>query len=174
MLLSRHQNAGSNHDIKIADGCFENVEHFRYLGKNITNQNLIQKEIKRRLNSGNACCHSVQKLLSSRLLSKNIKIGIEKIIILFVALYGCETWSGTLREERRLRVFEKRLLRRIFEPKRDEVTGGSRTLHNEGLHNLDSSPSIIRKMKSRRMRWAGYVARMSDKKNACRILVGKP
>jgi hypothetical protein len=85
---------------------------------------IIQEEIKRRLNSGNACYHSVQNLLSSRLLCKNIKIIIHKTIILPVVLYGCETWSLTLREEHRLRVFENRVLRRIFGPKRDEVTGG--------------------------------------------------
>jgi hypothetical protein len=83
---------------------------------------LIQEEIKRRLNSDNACYHSAQNLLSSRLLSKNIKIRIYKTIILPVVLYGCETWSLTLREEHRLRVFENRVLRRIFGPKRDEMT----------------------------------------------------
>jgi hypothetical protein len=81
MLLSRHQNAGQNHDIKIANRYFENVEQFRYLGTTITDRNLIQEEIKRRLNSGNACYHSVQSLLSSRLLSRNIKIRIYKTII---------------------------------------------------------------------------------------------
>jgi hypothetical protein len=81
------------HDIKIANRCFENVAKSRYLGTIITNQNLIQEEIKRRLNLGNACYHSVQNLLSSRLLSKNIRVRIYKIIILPVALYGCETWS---------------------------------------------------------------------------------
>jgi hypothetical protein len=94
------------------------------LGTTIINQSLIQDEIKRRLNAGNACYHSVQNLLSCRLLYKNIKIRIYKIIILPVVLYGCDTWSLTLREEHRLRVFEKRVLRRIFVPKRDEVTGG--------------------------------------------------
>jgi hypothetical protein len=84
---------------------------------------LIQEEIKRRLNSGNACYHSVQTLLSSRLLSKNLKIRIYKKIILPVVLYGCETWSLILMEEHRLRVFEKRVLRRIFGLKRDKVTG---------------------------------------------------
>jgi hypothetical protein len=78
MLLSRHQNAGQSHDIKIANKCFENVAKFRYLGTTITNQNLISEEIKRRLNSGNACYHSVQSLLSSRLLPKNLKIRIYK------------------------------------------------------------------------------------------------
>jgi hypothetical protein len=95
----------------------------KYLGTTLTNQNLIQEEIKKRLNSGIACYHSVQNLLSSRLLSKNLKIGIYKMIILSVVLYECETWSLTLREEHRLKVFENRVLRRIFGPKRDEVTG---------------------------------------------------
>jgi hypothetical protein len=92
------------------------VAQFKYLGTTVTDQNLIQEEIKRRFNSGNACYHSVQNLLSSRLLSKNIKIRI-----LNVVLYGCETWSLTLREEHRLRVFENRVLRRIFGTKRDEM-----------------------------------------------------
>jgi hypothetical protein len=94
------------------------------------------------------------------LLFKNIKIRIYKSITLPVVLYGCETWSSTLREEHRLRVFENRVLRRIFGPKRDEVTGGWRKLHNEELHNLYSSRNIIRMIKSRRMRWAGHVARV--------------
>jgi hypothetical protein len=93
------------------------------LGTTITNQNLIQEEIKKRLNSGNACYHSIQNLLSSRLLSKDINIRIYKIIILPVVLYGCETWFLTLREEHRLRLFENRVLRRTFNLKRDEVTG---------------------------------------------------
>jgi hypothetical protein len=105
MLLSRHQNAGQNRDIKVANRSFENLSQFKYLGTTVTNQNLIQEEIKRRLSSGNACYHSVQNLLSSRLLSKNQKMRIYKTIILPVILYGCETWSLTLREEHRLRVF---------------------------------------------------------------------
>jgi hypothetical protein len=80
--------------------------------------------------------------------------------LLFVYVFGCETWVLTLREEHRLRVSENRVLRRIFGPKRDEVTGSWGKLHNEELHNLYSSPNIIRMIKSRRMRWAGHVARM--------------
>jgi hypothetical protein len=79
-----------------------------------------------------------------------------------------------LREEHRLRAFENRVLRRLFGPKRDEVTEGQRKLHNEELHDLYSSPSIIRIMKSRRMRWVGYVVRIGEKRNAYRLLAGKP
>jgi len=96
------------------------------------------------LKSGNACCHSVQNLLSSSLRSKNIKIKIYRNIILSVVLYGCETWSLTLREERRLRVFENRVLRRIFGPKTDEVTGEWRKLHREELGICNSSTNIVR------------------------------
>jgi hypothetical protein len=152
MLLSHHQNAGQNLDTEIANRWFENVSQFKYLGTTVKNQNLIQEEIKWRLSSGNACYHFVQSLLSSSLLSKNLKMRIYKTIILPAILYGCETWSLTLREEHRLRVFENKDLRRIFGPKRDEVTGGWRKLHNEELHDLFSSPSIIRIIKSRRMK----------------------
>jgi hypothetical protein len=89
-------------------------------------------------------------------------------------LYGCETWSLTLREEHRLRVLENRVLRRIFGAKRDEVTGGLRGLHNGELRDLYSSPSIIRMIKSRRMRWEAHAARIGKRRNAYRLLVGKP
>ena len=97
------------------------------MGTTLTNQNSIQEEIKSRLKSGNACCHSVWNLLSSSLLFKNLKIKIYRTIIMPVVLYGCETWLLTLKEERRMRVFENRVLRRIFGPKRDEVTGVEKT-----------------------------------------------
>jgi hypothetical protein len=106
MLPSHHQTVGQNRDIKTENRSFENVSQFKYLGMTVTNQNLIQEEIKRRMNSGNACYHSVQNLLSSRLLSKHVKIRTYKNAILSVVLYGCETWSLTLREEHRLRVLE--------------------------------------------------------------------
>jgi hypothetical protein len=98
MLLSCHHNAGQNYDIKVGNRHFENVAQFSYLGTAITNKNLIQKIIKKRLNLGNACYHSVQHLLSSRLLFKNVKIRIYKTIILPVVLYACETWFRILRE----------------------------------------------------------------------------
>jgi hypothetical protein len=89
-------------------------------------------------------------------------------------LYGCETWSLTLKEENRLRVLESRVLRRIFGPKRDKVTGEWRKLHNEELHILYSFPNITRQIKSRRMRWAGHVARMGEDRNVYKVLMGKP
>jgi hypothetical protein len=98
------------------------------------------------------------------LLSKNLKIKMYRTIILPVVLYGCETWSLTLRGERKLRVFENMVLRRIFGPRRDEVTGGWRRLHNEELNDLYSSPNIVWVIKSRRMRWVGHVARMGEDK----------
>ena len=102
------------------------------------------------------------------------KIKIYKIVIVLVVLYGCETWSLTLREERRLRMSEKRVLRRIFGSKRDEVTGEWRKIHNEVLNDLHYLPNIFRVIKSRRMRWAGHVARMEERRGVYRVLVGKP
>jgi hypothetical protein len=134
------------------------MEEFKYLGTTLTNQNSIQEEVKSRLKSGNASYYSVQNLLSSRLLSENLKITIYRTIILPV-LFRCETWSLTLKEERRLRVFENRMLGRIFGPKRDEVTGEWRKLHTEELNGLYSLPNIVRVIKSR-FCWAGHVARM--------------
>jgi len=108
------------------------------------------------------------------LLSKNLKIKIYRTIILPVVLYGCETWSLTLREVRKLRVFENMVLRRLLGPGRDEVMGGWRRLHNEVLNDLYASPNIVRVIKSIRMRWAGHVARMGEERGVYRVLVGKP
>jgi len=115
------------------------------------------------------------------LLYKNLKIKIYIYIYIYiyitiilpVVLYGCETWSLTLREEKKLRVFENMVLRRIFGPRRDEVTGKWR-LHNEELNDLYTLPNIVRVIKSRRMRWAGHVARMGEGRGVYRVLVGKP
>jgi len=123
MTVSRDQNAERIHSMKMDNNPIESVEVLKYLGTNLTNENSIQEEFHSRLKVGNACYYSVQNLLSSSLLSKILNIKIFGTIIFPVAMYGCETWSLTLREERRLRVFENRVLRRVFGPKRDEVTG---------------------------------------------------
>ncbi|KAJ4435688.1 hypothetical protein ANN_18304 [Periplaneta americana] len=145
MIMSRDQNIVRNGNIKIGNLSFEKVEKFKYLGAIVTNINDIREEIKHRINMGNACYYSVEKLLSSSLL-----------------------------EEQRLRVFENKVLRKIFGAKRDEVTGEWRKLHNTELHALYSAPDIIRNIKSRRLRWAGHVAIMGESRNAYRVLVGRP
>jgi len=150
------------------------VEQFKYLVPILTYQKPVQEEIKGRLKSGNACYYSVSNILSSSLLSKNIKIKIYGTIILPVVLYGCEIWSLTLREKCSLRFFENRVLRKIFGPNRDKVTGEWRKLHNEDLNDWYSSPNIIRVTYSRKMRWAGHVALMRERKYVYRLLVEKP
>jgi hypothetical protein len=111
--------------------------------------------------------------LSSHIISKNIEIKIYKAVILPVVLDGCETLSLTLREEHRLSVFENRVLRKIFGPKREE-DGSWRKLHNDELHSLYSSPNIVKMIKSRRMRWAGHVACIGEGRGVYRVLVGRP
>jgi hypothetical protein len=122
-------------------------------------------------------CHCrdvwVQSLLPSRLLFGNVKVMVHRTIILPGVLYGRGTWSLTLREEHRLRVFDKRVLRGIFGPKSDKGKGGWGKLHSGELHNLYSSPDIIRQRKSR-MRWAEHEARMGEERKVYRVLVGKP
>ncbi|KAJ4431400.1 hypothetical protein ANN_19997 [Periplaneta americana] len=131
---------------------------------------------------GNACCSQEEAkfpvLLASELnvdvsAVKNLNVRIYKTVILPVVLYGYETWTLTLREEQRLRVFENKVLRKIFGVKRDEVTGEWRKLHNAELHGLYSSPDIIRNIKSRRLRWSGHVACMGESRNAYRVIAGK-
>jgi len=144
------------------------------LGTTLTNQNSIQEEIKSRMKSGNVCYHSVQNLLSYSFLFQNLKIKIYRTIILPVVFYESEIWSLTLRKERRLTVFENRVLRRIFGPRMDEVIGEWIKLYNEKLNDLYSSLTVVRVIKSRRIRWTGHVVRVGDGRGVYRVLVGKP
>ena len=137
-------------------------------------QRKFMGEIKSWLKSGNACYQPVQNLPSSSLLSKYINIKIHRTVILPVLLYGCETWSLTLREEHRQKMFENGVLRKTFRPKRDEATGEYRKLHNKELYNLCFLPNIIRLIKWRRMRWARHVARRGDRRGVYGVLVGRP
>jgi hypothetical protein len=119
MIMPHHPNSGQNQNMRTANKLFDKVAKFKYMGTTLTNQNDIHDESKSRLNSGNVFYYSVQNLLSSHLISKNLKIKIYKTVILPVVTFGCKIWSFTLREEHRLRVFENRVLR-IFGPKREE------------------------------------------------------
>jgi len=164
--MPRDQDAGRSHSMKIDNSSFESVEEFRYFGTTLTNQNSIQEESTSRLKSGNACYHSVQNLLSSSFLSKNLKTKIYRTIILSAVLCGCGTWSLTLWEERRLRVFENRVLRRLFGPNRNEVRGEWKKQCNEELNDLYSSPNIFRLIK---WRWVGNVARIGERRGVYRF-----
>ena len=123
---------------------------------------LFRSKIKCRLKAGNSCYYSIQTLLSSRLLQRSLKIKLYKTTILTVMLHGYETWSLTLR------VFESRILTRIFGPKWDE-NGEWRRLHNEELHLFYRSPCVVRVIKSKRLRWAGHIARMEEGRSAFKI-----
>ena len=124
------------------------VERFKFLGTTLTNQNSIQEDNHSTLQSGNACCHSVKNLLTSSMLSKIINIKTLRTVILSFILYWYENWSLTLKEEHLLRVFQNKVLRRIFGPKRDKVAGEWRELYNEKLNEMYFSPNTIRVIKS--------------------------
>jgi hypothetical protein len=159
--MPEDQNAGQNNNIKTDNKSFESVGTFSYFGANLSSKNSIQEEIKSSLKSGNAFHHpSAQNLLPSSLLSNSTKVEKYRTINLPVVLYECESWSLTQREEHRLRMYENRVLGRIFGPQRNEVRGEWRTLHEEELNDVYSSPNIVRVIKSRRMRWAGNVVCM--------------
>jgi hypothetical protein len=152
--MSTDQTAELGHSTKIGKSPFEREEEFGNVGTTLANQNFMQEEIKGRLKLGNVCYHSVQNLLSSSLLSKNLKTKKYRILILPI-LYWCATWSLTLRVEHRLRVFDNRLLRRVFGRKMDEMTSEWRKLHNEKLNDLFPSSNNVWVTKSRGIRWLG-------------------
>jgi hypothetical protein len=151
---------------------FGMMEQLKYVSTTVTNQNSIHEEIKSRLKSGEVSCRSVQNLVSASLISKNTNIKIYRIIILPVVFMVVKLGLSNTAEERRLEVFENRLLRRIFGPKRDEASGEWRRLHNEERHDHYCTPNVIRVVKSRRMRRARHMTRMGERRGAYRDLVG--
>jgi hypothetical protein len=173
MEIGRHRGMIANAHVKKGSNSYEKVKIFKYLGSLLTNRNSIQENIKCRLKEGSSCYYSVLTLLYSGLLSKNLKIKIYKAVTLPAVLYGCETWPLTLREEFWLRLFETKILRRIFGPKRDENKEWRR-LDNEEINSLYRSPNIVSVIQSRRLRWAGDITRMEEDRSAFKILTGKP
>ena len=137
--MSRDQNAGRSHSRKNNNSSFEMVEEFKFLGQPQQIKILFRKIITAHCSQGML----LKNLLPSSLLSKNIKIKIQRTVILSIVLYGCENWSLTLKEENMLRVFQNKVLRRIFGSKRDEVTEEWRELYNEELNDLYSSPNTL-------------------------------
>jgi hypothetical protein len=156
MLMSHNQKTWQKHSTELVNRSFEDVTKFKYLGTTLTDQNCTHEEIKSRLNMGNASYHLVQSLLSSHLLSRNVKVKIYKTIILPVVLWGCLR-TGCWR---------------VLGPKRDEVKEEYRKLHSGKLHNLYSLLDIISQIKSRRMRWAGHAAHMKKKEKCTRFRWG--
>jgi hypothetical protein len=146
------------HNIKIDNSSFERVEQFEHLETNLTNQNSVQEKVRADCSQGIHAIIRCRIFCVSVCYPKNTKIKIHRTVVLPVVLYGCETWSLTLRKERRLRVFANRALR-IVGNKRDEVTEGV-----EELNEIYSSPNIVPVIKSRRMRWVGQVASMGERK----------
>jgi hypothetical protein len=173
VVMSGDQFARQSHNITIDNSYFESVEDLKYLGTILTNQNSILEEIKTRFNSGNACCRSLQNLLSSSLLSSNLKIKIYRTIISPFVEHGCEAWSLTFREELMVRIVENGVFRRILGPKRDKVTGEWGKLHNEELNDLRFSPNIVWVIKSRIMRCVGHLACRVERRGVYRVLVVK-
>jgi len=153
---------------------FERVEELKYSGTTFTNQNSMQEEITSRLKSGSAGYHLMQSLLSSSLLSKNLKIKIYRTVVLPVVLYGCETWLLTFREECRLRVFENRVLRRIFGPKRNETAGVWRKLHNEELNDLLLLTQYCSGDQIEKNEVGGACSTYGESRDVYNILVGNP
>jgi len=142
MIRSRNTGNEGNKNIRIRD---EVIETFKYYRAYVISKN----EATDRLISGNACFYSVQKLLTSRFISRKMKLKIYRTVILPVILSGCESWSTTLADEHKLRVFENKVFRKIYGPKRDEMTGKWRRLHNEELHGLYDSLDVVKILKSR-------------------------
>ena len=152
----------------------EAVGSFKYLGSTVTTNNLIDEEIRLRIGAGSRCSWALNTTLKSRMLSKATKVQIYTTIIRPTVTYGCETWRLTKELERRLNVFERSILRRIWGPIYDEANGEWRRRHNHELRALTDFPPITNIVRSSRLRWAGHVARKEDGQLVKEVMVGRP
>ena len=152
----------------------EMVEEFKYLGSTVTSNNEVKKEILIRIAAASRCSWAINKILQSRILSRDTKIKAYTSIIRPIATYGCETWSMTKEMNNRMEVFENGILRRIYGPVRDEESGAWRRRHNAELRELSKLPPITSHIRAQRLRWAGHVARMPDEAMTKQIAQGEP
>lgn len=167
MYVSRQaQRDRIGQNVTIGDFNFERVNSFKYLGAVITADNDITEEVKARIQSGNRCMYALDKTLRSKRISRRAKIRIYKSIIRPVVMYGCETWTLTKDSERKLRVFERKVLRRVFGPILDPVHLVHRTRKNRELTELYKEPDIVNEIKGMRLRWAGHVQRLPNERTA--------
>ncbi|KAE9521507.1 hypothetical protein AGLY_018106 [Aphis glycines] len=148
--------------LKVGPYRFKNVPQFKYLGSMITQSNNMEYEILKRIQMGNKCYYAMDNLFKSRILSKTLKLQIYTTLIKCIVLYGAQCWTVRKSDESKLRVFERKILRRIYEPCRDLQTGEWRKRHNEELHHLYNRPYIVKEIKRRRFEWAGHVWRKPD------------
>ena len=161
-------------DQQFGGSALEAVPTFKYLGSTVTSSNLIDEEIRLRMAAGSRCSWALDATFKSRVLSRATKTQIYTTIIRPIVIYGCETWRLTKESERRLNVFERGILRRIWGPVWDEEDGEWRRRHNHELMTLSGVPQITNIIRSHRLRWAGHVSRMEDGRLAKEVMVGKP
>ncbi|KAL4088534.1 hypothetical protein QTP88_023628 [Uroleucon formosanum] len=160
ILVNRREvNYRQGEIMEVDNHSFKRVSHFNYLGSILTNDNNIKVEIDTRLKKGNNCYYGLGKVLSAKAVSKNLKVQIYTTLIRPVVLYGSETWPLRKAEQMRLEVFERKILRRIFGPCKDDQTGEWRKRHNQELQNLFQRPDITKEISVRRLRWAGHAWR---------------
>jgi hypothetical protein len=158
----------------VGDLRFKNVTEFRYLGSFVTSDNDIDYEVAARIQSGSRCLHSLHHVFRSRVLSMHAKLRIYNAVIRPIVTYGCDTWNLTVRSQKRLLVFENKVLRRILGPKRDPLTGRLRMRSNDEVRRLTRQPLITGVIKSRRLQWAGHVARAPPTRYIRQVLDGRP
>ena len=159
--------------VLMAGDRLEMVSQFKYLGSTVHSKNIIEREVTLRIGAGSRCSWALDKIIKSRGISRRTKVQVYTAIIRPIVLYGSETWQLTKELERRLEVFERTILRRIFGPVRDEVTGEWRWRHNQELMDLARIPVITSIQRSYRLRWAGHVARMGDERTPKRVMMGQ-
>ena len=174
LVMSRDRQAEDENPLEVDGLHFRSVTEFRYLGSTVTHDNDTSYEINARIQGGNRCLYALGHLFRSKSLSRHAKLRIYNSVIRPIVLYACETWNLTVRAQERLLTFENRVLRRILGPNIDPVTGRVRVKTNDEIRRLTGQPFITSVIKSRRLRWAGHVARAPPTRAIRRVLDNRP